>query len=1085
MHDSSYTELSEDIAVRTREVEKLRTLLDDAEAALKEKRIERASYAPVNHIPVDVLKMILEAGHIEAHPSSEEDWSFTFRNTFSLVSSRFRMAAVQTPFVWSNIYLHFGARDQGECTRTPMEYLLICIRRSCDYPLQVFFEIWCRRWDCQCHFIPIVMSLRQEFRRSRTFRVVVHGEGTVGNLRDMTGSLLDELYLDCDEYKPPSDGTRPFALRAPRVSRLKVFPDLPSRSSIPGPPTLQDMTSLILTESSEVICYRRIHQNLRITGSLSALDLAYSCVVREIFASNQTISLPSLRSLKIEGDGNVFIHLIDAPSLATLYVTHPSVPLAQIVDRIGEAGNFPALRSFHVSECDGSSEILDPGRFMQSTPLLERLDLSWYDTYPPPFANSLLQNLLGPLRHGNGSVPWPKLRCLTLPESFTGLEDFLVSRAEAGNPLIELRLQNAMFVGDGSGKDMVEWVQRLRAPRSSRSPKAVVYDYNFSHKSKISNHASRERGGCKCDGTRQTRAVTCVTVLSVQPSNHTTSSSPPIEPNKDYLGSEGASDIRAPEGIHWQSIRCDSSESLEISQLHARTMETTGRDQDALKSLLRRQLYAKLCEEVVVRECEVEKLRALLRDAEAILNTRHVERAPHAPVYRLPVEVLSRILEAGCAKLCSDRDEDWTLDFRSSFSMVSRRFRDVCYQTSIVWSSIYLHFGTRSHGRGTPSLAPYLRNLLARSGNRVLRIVLRSSCRCQQCITEMEITGSALSGVTQRLRSLRVMVHDRGSSKILAGFGGMAGPMLERLRIEISEECGLRDLELAPIFSGGVPRLAKVKITPNLLDRSSIKFALPILQGIDKLVILEFLGLFYSVYCSQLGMLTSLTRLDLTHCSIFPDTMPWCHVSLPSLRSMSVGRAGDIAVYLIAAPSLTSFFVNHPEAPLKKIIYRIVEANRFPALQFLEVLHHQWLSEESELCLQFVQSTPLLEGMTLCGSQDSSLVKDIFQTLQVSSDLWPKLWLLRISGFFHGLEHFITSRAELGSPILDLRTICGGYFRGVNTTEMVEWVIEIFIFGRLLLLGYWGSSEATCTIRGHPSSFKIPSHQNSTPISSV
>ncbi|KDQ56022.1 hypothetical protein JAAARDRAFT_48416 [Jaapia argillacea MUCL 33604] len=103
--------------------------------------------------------------------------------------------------------------------------------------------------------------------------------------------------------------------------------------------------------------------------------------------------------------------------------------------------------------------------------------------------------------------------------------------------------------------------------------------------------------------------------------------------------------------------------------------------------------YQSLCDEERRHKANVERLKGLLAEAELFLKVTLIGKAKYAPVYKLPTEILSMFLKAGCTYPSFGFVEGDVHDFRSTFSLISRRFRDVAFQTSWAWSSINLRFG--------------------------------------------------------------------------------------------------------------------------------------------------------------------------------------------------------------------------------------------------------------------------------------------------------------------------------------------------------------------------------------------------------
>ena len=309
------------------------------ESSLADVRVHIAEMQGVNrnaityNLPIETLSAIFEIGLCESPflatvPTRsgwfEDKWSplpTPFEIVVSSVSRRWRNVALQTPRLWTRVYINVA--------QSAHELLDLYLRRSKMYPLDLTLSRRKLRWERDRDLADSDARVLLEFKqyleqlvphvgRWREFSVrrddrAVQLSDALASLASLNAPVLETLMLDggCRSFR------RVFSSGAPRLSSVELI------GATLWPP-LETVKHLKLYPSYQFqLSYAQFRHLIQPMRSLVNLHLQ-SSIVKESPASHSPIDLPSVISLEIDIRSCPIdqgaLHVLDLPLLETLTV---------------------------------------------------------------------------------------------------------------------------------------------------------------------------------------------------------------------------------------------------------------------------------------------------------------------------------------------------------------------------------------------------------------------------------------------------------------------------------------------------------------------------------------------------------------------------------------------------------------------------------------------------------------------------------------------------------------------------------------------------------------------------------------------
>ncbi|KDQ56038.1 hypothetical protein JAAARDRAFT_208281 [Jaapia argillacea MUCL 33604] len=443
----------------------------------------------------------------------------------------------------------------------------------------------------------------------------------------------------------------------------------------------------------------------------------------------------------------------------------------------------------------------------------------------------------------------------------------------------------------------------------------------------------------------------------------------------------------------------------------------------------------KILEEEAALHHEADVLRERLTVVEARLAAAQARKAIYAPVYRLPVELLSAIFKIGHFEHGElfKAGNYWKFKFRGTICLVSRRFRDVAIGTPALWTYISLRLGhvhrSFSHPAHNVSPVSYLEYCTKRSAELPLSIYTTFRCHCQEDVYFDALIMDRLAFYTSRLKRLHIQTETTadGVVLLLQRFRSASAPLLEYFRIEGQEDAEF--LDESPIFTGGTPRLSYLDFTTNVVLPPS-RGPFPPLRTVTTLSIRGVDDMDYAHIRHLLHAMPSLTTLKLSMTFLMHENNTFPPIILPQLKTIVIkGEGGDwIAPYLMA-PNLETLQIRAMSSGCPCIIELLGVHGKYASLRTLEVKETSWTVPPEDFNEAFLRSMPLLESVTFFLDFDTT--DTILQTLtnpertgdgQIEPDvIWPHLHGLYIKKATPSvIRLFLRYRAIRNCPIKEL-----------------------------------------------------------------
>lgn len=430
--------------------------LADMRASLAHARLRLAEYKDINknaftyYFPAEIMVAIFK---IVATYRDEQSLNYRMPITVSHVSRRWRNIALQTPLLWSTIFM------DTEASLRRIFDTYIERSRSCLLDIEMGPE-----WMMNYHFfvskiLPHINRWRQltvNFYSNRALSILIK------QLADLKAPCLESIILHAEQDNTPDDDTdvAVFSDGAPLLSSVRLT-GLVLRSCTPP---LAHLTTLDLGWAPRPMAHESFRRVVDAAPSLKDLSLDRLAVA---FNRIQPIPIPSLRTLTLGHDWNTdpddwsdteisgpFIGL-RMPALHSLEFLH--LGLGDMEDVITVWSKSPACRDFPALHfLDVSSSDIPDGRaidFITFLPTVVHVSLP----------GALRGSLLHPLAHSvhNDTPLWPKLDTIEInkaycEEAFLLLRAVVQNRIDKGEPIAVVKLSSSSTMSE----DAAAWLRR-------------------------------------------------------------------------------------------------------------------------------------------------------------------------------------------------------------------------------------------------------------------------------------------------------------------------------------------------------------------------------------------------------------------------------------------------------------------------------------------------------------------------------------------------------------------------------------------------------------------------------------------------
>jgi hypothetical protein len=422
--------------------------------------------AEIYRLPNEILCYIFEIGKaLSNSPGKYPPVTFSRDSKFEVlvshVSSHWRAVALGCPALWSNIRGWMAPSRILEEFETYLE-------RSKGYPLDVTFSFDSALPQSERE-MALISLISAHVGRWRNVCLDMEFLPTylmvLASIHKHSAPLL-QYFSICPFSDPPANSDDPhgpiFTGGAPNLKHLRLSG---SALSILQPP-LGAVTTLHLEYPNKdwSMTYTRFNDIISSSHLLENLSM-YGIVITEWPTGLRTLSIPSLRSLRMQGTADFVYALtsaIAAPYLDSLVVaectdddtTHPWDPIPFLESP--EVPKFPRLRTLTFKDCYLTS--------WTSQNVFHALPTITHFALLGSFGVETLK-ALGDDCTQPSELPWPGLHTLTIERLETAQESLLCStvlagRKQLGRPIGTLRLESQLRA-KLRRKGKLEWLEKV------------------------------------------------------------------------------------------------------------------------------------------------------------------------------------------------------------------------------------------------------------------------------------------------------------------------------------------------------------------------------------------------------------------------------------------------------------------------------------------------------------------------------------------------------------------------------------------------------------------------------------------------
>ena len=429
MAEETLRRLASERAVLEDQKDELLRQVEEIDRRLRENAIEAAEFAPINIIPDDVLKLILEEAYVhrisrDSYPSYSCQMKSPLLPTH--VTQRWRRVSISLPKLWTCIH-----------TNLPPDALALFIERSRNLPSQLVHKAY------KQSFISVT-----EFIRINAWRWTSIQAEVISPLcsRDF-GHIIDGIQFPLLERITFYGTSEPMVLlpmvTSPIIPNLKYLA-LVHTSLRWESPYLQNLRTLYIEVTSVAGAY--LADLSRTCPNVVELTITGTPVTR--YRGRGPTSVASfLRLERIHFDymdWESTLLYINAPRLQTLTGKRCSIMVDPAHAIHTSTNTYPILTHIRLESCATEDEEAALGgtfSLFRRAPNLTTLELIKCTAIPEFFA--WLRDTMP--ASGDGPVLVPKLASVTMtdvkPRHFAAVEEFVRRRSTHRPPLRELHLE--------------------------------------------------------------------------------------------------------------------------------------------------------------------------------------------------------------------------------------------------------------------------------------------------------------------------------------------------------------------------------------------------------------------------------------------------------------------------------------------------------------------------------------------------------------------------------------------------------------------------------------------------------------------